>query len=52
MTIGLERTLNRYIDGYYNANSRCCMYPQDTDDNYIAYLSIKTKLITEMKIFH
>jgi hypothetical protein len=40
MTIGLERILNRYIDGYYNANSRCYIYPQDTDDNYIAYLSI------------
>lgn len=40
MTIGLERILNRYIDGYFDANSRYYIYPQDTDDNYIAYLSI------------
>ena len=40
MTIGLERILNRYIDGYSNTNSRCYMEPQDTGDNYIAYLSI------------
>ena len=39
MTIGLERILNRYIDGYPN-RARFCIYPQDTDDNYIAYLSI------------
>ena len=40
MTIGLERTLNRYIDGYFSNNSRYYIEPQDTGDNYIAYLSI------------